>query len=244
MVKRSTRSWLAAASIAVLVTIEPAAAHTDSDYVAVPTGAQATVKLKPTHGCGESPTVRVSIRAPLPGAVAGAVGGWTATAGTTEADGEGRTVLEWAGGSLPSHETGEFPVTFTAAGEPGDLLIFPAVQVCANGEELAWIEGDPGGEFPAPRLLLLAAGSEPAETIEDVPLDAPGRDQLVAIIDVDDPSSDTTTTTAATRSDEATAPPVEDADDDSASALVALGIAALAVLAGGGVLMARRRKAA
>ena len=90
-------------------------------------------------------------------------------------------MLEWTGNVLPADEEGAFPVEFTAPDTPGVLLTFPAIQVCENGEELAWISGDPADEYPAPRVLVLPAGSEPATTIDDVALDAPGRDQLVAV---------------------------------------------------------------
>ena len=180
--------------VAVLGAMAPgvAAAHTEPNLVAVPAGAEATVSLMPTHGCGESPTVSVRIRAPLPDASAGDVEGWTAT---TTPDGAGNTVLEWAGGPLPTDEEGAFPVTFFAPEEVGRLLTFPAIQICANGEELAWIDGDPAGEYPAPRVLVLPPDYEPAETLDDVPLDAPGREQLAQVIDVDNPQSPTTVAT-------------------------------------------------
>ena len=174
------------AGLATLAVAAPASAHTEPDLVAVPAGTESTVTLKPTHGCGESPTVVVRIRAPMEGATAGAVEGWTAAA---TPDGDGRTVLEWTGGALPADQDGAFPVTFLAPATPGELLTFPAIQVCENGEELAWISGDPQDEYPAPRVLVLPPGSEPAETIDDVPLDAPGRDQLVAVVDVDNPAA-------------------------------------------------------
>jgi uncharacterized protein YcnI len=173
----------------------PVAAHTGSDVVAVPAGAEATVTLEPTHGCGGSPTVAVRIRAPFPAAVAEDVEGWTASA---TPDGDGNTVLEWTGGVLPADEEGEFPVGFVAPDAPGTLLTFPAIQVCADGAELAWISGDPDDEFPAPRVLVLPAGAEAAATIDDVPLDAPGRDQLVTIVDVDNPQATPSTVPPAT----------------------------------------------
>ena len=181
---------------AVLGAIAPsmAAAHTEPSLVGVPAGADATVSLQPTHGCGESPTVTVRIRAPLPDASAGEVEGWTASSAP---DGAGNSVLEWTGGSLPTDEEGAFPVTFVAPDEVGLLLTFPAIQVCANGEELAWIDGDPAGEYPAPRVLVLPPEYEPAETLDEVPLDAPGRDQLVQVIDVDNPQAPTTTAATA-----------------------------------------------
>ena len=173
----------------VLLLPSTAHAHTEPDLVAVPAGSESTINLKPTHGCGGSPTIAVRIRAPLLGAQAGAVDGWTAS---STPDAAGNTVLEWSGGTLPTDQEGAFPVTFVAPDEVGRLLTFPAVQVCESGEELAWIDGDPLGEYPAPRVLVLAPGSEPAETIDDVPLDAPGRDQLVAVIDVDNPQTPVT----------------------------------------------------
>ncbi len=180
---------IAVAALAALASAGRASAHTEPDKVAVPAGATSTITLKPTHGCGDAPTVAVRIRAPMEGATAGAVDGWTATA---TPDGAGRTVLEWTGGVLPADQDGAFPVTFLAPDTVGTLLTFPAIQVCDNGEELAWISGDPQDEYPAPRVLVLAPGSEPAETIDDVPLDAPGRDQLVAVVDVDNPAATTT----------------------------------------------------
>ncbi len=197
---------IAAVAALALLAPSPAAAHTEADVVAVPAGSETTLSLRPTHGCDGSPTVEVAIQAPVEGATAGAVEGWTATA---EADGRGNTVLEWTGGSLPDEEHGAFPVTFTAPDEVGELLLFPSVQVCENGEELSWIDGDPASDYPAPRVLVLAAGSEPATSIDDVPPDAPGRDLLTAIVDVDNPAASTTdpgseTTTEPTATDDGT----------------------------------------
>lgn len=176
------RSWLTAVAVAI-ATIQaatpPASGHTDSDLVAVPAGAEAVVRLQPTHGCGDSPTTGVAIRVPIEDATPVAVPGWTASA--TD-DGAGRTVVEWTGGSLPSEQSGAFPVEFTTPELIGELLLFPAVQVCANGEELSWISGDPTAEYPAPRLLVLAPGSAPAASLDEVALDAPGRELVVEVV--------------------------------------------------------------
>jgi hypothetical protein len=186
---------VAAAATCIGAASSPVLAHTEPDLIAVPAGSAATVRLKPTHGCGESPTVLVRIRAPFPDATAGDVEGWSATA---TPDGAGNTVLAWSGGVLPADEDGAFPVQFTAPDAVGTLLTFPAIQVCENGEELAWISGNPADEYPAPRVLVLPPGSEPAATLDEVPLDAPGRDQLVAVVDVDNPNATTTTTAPTT----------------------------------------------
>lgn len=192
---------LGLAASVLLSSADPAFSHTDSDVVAVPAGAEATVSFRPTHGCGEAPTIEVSVRAPVEGASAGPVEGWTQSA---TPDGEGNTILAWTGGLLPTDQAGAFPITFTAPDTPGELLTFPAVQMCEGDEELAWIGGDPAADYPAPRLLILPAGSAPAATLDDVPADAPGRGQLTQIVDVDNPEEETTTTSPSSTEPEAT----------------------------------------
>ena len=194
MWRRLAMLVLLAGSTGVLFA-DVAHAHTDTDVVAVPAGSTATVTFRPQHGCEGSPTITVAVRAPVPGAVAEEVEGWSAS---STPEGDEFTVLEWVGGVLPADEAGAFPVEFVVPDAVGELLVFPAVQGCENGGELPWISGDPAAEFPAPRVLILAAGSEPAETIDDVPADAPGRDQLTSIVDVDNPSGTTTVAPAET----------------------------------------------
>lgn len=247
----ATATAVAVAVASFLAGAGPAGAHTETDVVAVPAGGEATVKLEPTHGCDGSPTVAVSIRAPMEGATAGDVAGWTATANP---DGDGNTILEWTGGSLPADQAGEFPVTFSVPDEVGTLLTFPAVQRCENGDVLQWTSGNPADDYPAPRLLILASGSEPAATIDDVPADAPGRDLLVEIVDVDGPEDATTTTTENTGptttadTPASSSPPTTtdtDAtsdDDDSSSTGLIFGGLLIAVLAvAGGVALRRSR---
>ncbi|CAN5398825.1 hypothetical protein BH10ACT3_BH10ACT3_05490 [soil metagenome] len=251
---------LTAATIAfagVALGASSTSAHTGADMIAVPAGSEATIKLKPNHGCGDSPTVEVFIQAPVPGATAVPVEGWTQSA-TPDTEDAGKTVLEWTGGSLPTDQTGEFPVTFQVPDTPGELLTFPAVQGCANGEELSWINGDPASDYPAPRLLILPAGSEPASTLDQVAPDVPGRDLLEAIVNVDAPQSGSTTTTTAapTTSSDATpttpqadvdpsaeaAAPDAASDDDSGFPWVLAGLQFVVVLAVVAVWFVWRRK--
>lgn len=172
-----------------------APAHAETDVIAAPAGGQVTVSLRPTHGCDGSPTTVVTARIPVAGATAGDVSGWTAEAG---ADGEGRTVVQWKDGSLPADEKGAFPVTFTVPDTPGKLVLLPFLQGCENGDELSWIDGDPAGDYPAPRLLVLAAGAEPADSLDELPPDTPGLADLSAVVDVDNPTATTGSSTTAT----------------------------------------------
>lgn len=237
-------SALAAAAASSVLT-SPAAAHADADVIAVAAGEEVTVNFRPNHGCGPSPTTEVAVRVPVAGATGGTVDGWTST---TAEDDEGRTVVEWTGGSLPTDVTGTFPVTFTAPDEVGELLLFPSVQVCENGEELSWVSGDPESANPAPRLLILAPGSEAAVSVDEVPENAPGRELLTAVID----TAPTPTTTAppttsaptATTTSNPTTPTTEseprspdDAPDTGSdggppTAMILLGGSALALVAG------------
>lgn len=225
---------------------DPAAAHTDPDVVAAPAGQEAQITLQPTHGCGDSPTVEMATRIPVSGAQAVEVPGWSAQ---VTADGDA-TVIEWTGGVLPADEVGAFPVRFTTPDRPGGLLTFPFVQVCEDGTELAWIDGDPEGEFPAPRVLILPAGYEAATRIEDVPADAPGRDQLAEVADVDNPVATTTTSVAPTSTtppETTTAAPTDPSDteaSDSGSGVlpIVLAVGGAALVIGLVAFVVRRRR--
>ena len=245
----------ALAAAATLLLPVGASAHADADVIAVAAGEQATINFRPNHGCGESSTTEVAVRVPVAGATGGDVEGWTWTA---EDDGAGRTVVEWTGGSLPTDVTGAFPVTFQVPDQVGELLLFPAVQVCENGEELSWLNGDPESDNPVPRLLILAPGSEEAVAIDEIPQDVPGRELLTAVVDPEPTTTPTappaststtsagkTTTTGATSA--TTAPEAVPADGDDGSggsgvvSLVLVGGVAI-VLVVGGLYLWRREK--
>lgn len=81
---------------------------------------------------------------------------------------EGVQVVTWTaqeGQELPDELFREFGLSVRLpAGEPGDELVFPAVQTCVDGAEEAWIEtsDDPDAELdhPAPIVTLTAAATE------------------------------------------------------------------------------------
>lgn len=172
----------ATVALAVAASGTVAEAHADADLVAVAAGDDAVVTLRPNHGCGDSPTIEVRIRAPFADAIPGDVDGWTATVEPLD---DGYSVLTWTGGELPTDQIGAFPVEFVVPDAAGRVITFPAIQTCANGEELAWIGGDPLGQYPVPRLLILAEGAEPVDTIDDLAADVAGRELLEANLDGD-----------------------------------------------------------
>lgn len=242
-----------AGALAVTVAL-PVRGHTVTDVVAVSSGSEATATFRPTHGCSGSPTLAVSVRTPMAGAVAQPVEGWSET---SQPDDEDRTVLTWSDGVLPDDAEGAFPFVFAVPDRVGDLLLFPVIQTCENGQELSWVSGDPDAEYPAVRVLILAADADPAATIDDVPLDAPGRDQLEAVVDSDNPATTTTgaTTTTDTSVVTTTIPesstvvttttppevvPTSTPAQSSAAAPIVIAVVALAILIGFVVFRRRR----
>jgi uncharacterized protein YcnI len=222
-----------------------ASAHTETDVVGVPAGSVATVTFEPEHGCGDSPTTQMQVEAPLTGAKALDKAGWTAT---STPDGKGNTVMQWSGGSQPAHEQGAFQVQFKVPDTVGTLLAFPAVQHCENGQQLAWIDTSPGAESPAPQLLVLAAGSTPAKTLDDVAADAPGRDKLVAVSEEDEATT-VPGGSAPAASSPATAAPVTTAVSSSSGSggsstgwIIAVVIVAVVVIAAVVVTIVVRRR--
>jgi uncharacterized protein YcnI len=85
----------------------------------------------------------------------------------------------------------------------GDEILFPAQQVYSSGEEVGWVDPDPEGETPAPRITIVAPEEEAAEE------------------------------PAATTEDQAAVPAVStDGDDDSGMATVAIVLAVIGLAAG------------
>jgi periplasmic copper chaperone A len=233
----------AAGFVALIAPATIAAAHTETDFVAVPAGSTATVTFEPEHGCGESPTIDMKVQSPVAGATAVERDGWTAA---STPNGDGTTVLEWSGGSQPADEAGEFQVRFPVPDAVGTLLAFPAVQTCENGEQEAWIETGANAESPAPQLLVLAAGAAPAATLDDVPTDAPGRDLLAAALegeaDDDDAGGAAPASSAVTTTEATTTTASSNGDSGSSTGwIIAIVIAAVVIVGAVLVVVVRRR---
>jgi uncharacterized protein YcnI len=101
--------------------------------------------------------------------------------------------------------------------QPGDEILFPAVQEYSSGERVRWVDPDPEADEPAPRIVVVAPEEEQAE-----PAPAP-------------------TTTEA---EAAAAAASSDDDDSSSTAALVFGIAGLAAgLIALGVALFRKPKA-
>lgn len=128
----------------VLLVAAPAGAHVEPDPSRVKPGREVTVTFTAEHGCDESPTTGMTFR--IPKGVTDAAGvdqdGFTSTV-------EGRR-LTFSGGSVPGDEEAPFSITFTAPDEKTEL-VWKVVQRCEEGTE-RWLETDPDGDTPAPRV--------------------------------------------------------------------------------------------
>ena len=198
---RSTRSTVriplvaALAMLLAVVAAAPAAAHVTAN----PDQASSEffkTDFRVGHGCDGSPTtaVRVQIPEEAQNPKAQVVAGWDIETVTEELDEpiesgdeeitERVTEIAWTGGELPDDQIQEFGLNMRIADEATDVIWFPFVQECEEGEH-RWIEIpdsiDEWGALdePAPYVELVD-DSEPAadQTADD------GDDEaLVASVD-------------------------------------------------------------
>jgi uncharacterized protein YcnI len=124
--------------------------HVEPQSSEAPAGARTTFGFLVEHGCGESPTVQVSIQLPDGSfdAVAVAPAGWT---GTVEPSSP--PVATFTGGPLAADVAETFSVELVTPNRPGETVLFPTVQTCEAGE-VAWIDPAEESEEPAPRIVL------------------------------------------------------------------------------------------
>jgi periplasmic copper chaperone A len=114
--------------------------------------------------------------------------------------------------AIPADGFDEFGISLRVPEDvaAGDEILFPTVQVYESGEEVGWVDPDPEGDSPAPRIVV-AAPEEEAEA------EAPP----------------TTTEAADEATDEAAAiPAVSSDDDDDSMATVAIIFGILGLAAG------------
>lgn len=221
-------SALGATAVAVVLLAGPAAAHVEPTISEAPAGGYATFALVIPHGCdGEGgDTVAVSVEMPegVESATPEAIAGWEATV-----DDSGPVVVTWEGGPLPHDQFQEFGLSIQMPDTPGETALFPTVQTCESGEELAWIEADHDAENPAPAIAITESEGEHSHGAEATDEHA------------DEHATDTTATDEHATE---TAAAADDSGDDGSSntlAVVALIVGLLGLGAGGYAIVSSRR---
>ncbi|MGN7701647.1 YcnI family copper-binding membrane protein [Cellulosimicrobium sp. 22601] len=174
----------------VVVGAGAAAAHVTVTPDTTDAGAYALLTFGVPHGCGDSPTTKVSIQVPeqIVTVTPTVNPGWDvekvmAALDEPVDDGHGgqytervAEVVYTAKAPLPDGYRDALVLSLQLPDAAGDTLVFPTVQECAEGET-AWVqvaaEGEDGHdlEAPAPLVELTAAEDEghdaPAETVAD-----------------------------------------------------------------------------
>jgi uncharacterized protein YcnI len=135
----------AGASAAMLVLIAgPAAAHIIPDPSSIQPGTRATVAFNIEHGCGTSPTTKLTFKIPkrVKRVEAVAKTGWKERV-------SGGTVV-FAGGPLGAHTEDTFSITFTAP-KKKTVLVWKVIQSCVVGVN-RWIDTSKNADEPPPRV--------------------------------------------------------------------------------------------
>ncbi|HET7806322.1 MAG TPA: YcnI family protein [Pseudolabrys sp.] len=166
-----TKFQLVILGLAVAITPSAVRAHVTLEQQQAPVGAPYKIVLRVPHGCGDSATIRLSVQIPegvisikpmvKPGwQIATTRGSYSRAYSFFHGAKftEGVKEVSWSGGNLPDAFYDEFILSAFIADEllPGQMLYFPVVQQCEQGEH-RWIEipaaGKHAGE-PAPGVML------------------------------------------------------------------------------------------
>lgn len=170
------RGFLLVAGSAVLIsafTSTQAFAHIVLDTREAAAGSYYKAQFRVGHGCGTSPTIRVTVQIPsgILSVKPQPKAGWTIeihkkTLPAPVTGPHGKTVTEvvseivWHGGSLPNDYFDEFALQMKLPdAAEGGVLVFPVIQDCAQGSR-AWVEVPTSGQTrhdlksPAPTLTL------------------------------------------------------------------------------------------
>jgi uncharacterized protein YcnI len=162
------------AGAALLASAGAAYGHAALNAVEAQAGALTIIEFRITHGCGGSPTTRVTLEVPE-GVIRVSprmLAGWTVTTQTAPLAEpiqlHGQTVTDrvsaitWEGGSIPEGVYEQFDVRLQTPNEPGAVLVFPVRQECANGGRYDWDDDPRDGPTETPALMLrLTAPPQP-----------------------------------------------------------------------------------
>jgi|HigsolmetaAR202D_1030399.scaffolds.fasta_scaffold07493_7 uncharacterized protein YcnI len=175
MVKNAKSACVAVAGAvaASLAGAGAAQAHPGITPSEIPADGYARIEMSIPHGCGESPTTKVTVRLPdeVVSATPQVVPGWRIStkegplAAPYEDHGEkvtrGVREVTWTGGPLDAHHMQVFGMSIRlVGGKPGTSIPFKVLQKCKEGE-MAWVEVPVEGqeqepEHPAAMVRLAA----------------------------------------------------------------------------------------
>ncbi|GAA2356255.1 hypothetical protein Cme02nite_49340 [Catellatospora methionotrophica] len=172
---RVTRVSAAALTVGVFGFASPAAAHVSVTPSTTAAGAHAVLQFSIGHGCGDSPTTKVTIQIPaqITAVTPTRTALWTiakqtATVDPPAVDAHGNKITQRVASvtfttqtPLPDGYREVLELTVQLPEAAGTALVFPTIQTCEQGES-AWIEVPQDGrnvaelELPAPSFTTTA----------------------------------------------------------------------------------------
>lgn len=222
---------LGGAAVVLFWAAGPAAAHVEPTISEAPAGGDATFALTIPHGCDGQGGDTVKVEVQMPEGVETAtpeyLPGWEAAV-----DDAGPVVVTWEGGPLPHDQFQQFGLSVLMPDTPGETVLFPTIQTCSSGEEIAWVEETPEGgeepEHPAPAIAITESEGEHGH----------GADEAAT----DEHATETTAVADEHAADESAAADGSDDDEDGDTlAVIALIVGALGLLAGGYAVLSARK---
>lgn len=146
-------------TVALVALAGPAAAHTEAEAGAAAAGRTA-ITFSAEAECADGAQPTSGLRVQLPQGATDVQpsneGGWTAQVLPTE--------VSWTS-TDPAPGTATFVVEMVLAQPVGEVVYLPAIQVCPDGEEIAWIQvpTTPGEKLdkPAPSIVVPANATTP-----------------------------------------------------------------------------------
>lgn len=218
----------ATASVAVglmAVVVPPASAHVRTTPEQVPVGDLATVSFTVPNECaGSTSGFRVELPDGATEVTPASPTGWTGAIATSLPPS-----VAWTGGKVSGKDKVVFGLSLRLGGEVGDIVYFPSVQTCSDGEQIRWLDIPADPSAPEPK--------SPAPSVE-----------LVSGSGVAPPEPSTTSTLSTTSTVPATTTTVEPRsgtaaatiDEDSPWGIVIVVAAVVLAIAGIAVAISRR----
>jgi uncharacterized protein YcnI len=100
--------------------------------------------------------------------------------------------------AIPTDGYDEFGISLRVPedAEPGEEILFPAIQTYSSGEEVGWIDPDPEADLPAPRIVVAAPEDEDAEAAPAPTTESADETAAVPAVGTDDGGDDSLSTVA------------------------------------------------